>query len=274
MITSNGVMGGSFDRPDEHTLNEAVDSGYEWKLGPGGYYRTKAGVVHPDDLDKLEEPLQKVIQCAYDDLLMRVDWLYGAGTALGFNLRYDFSSNKKDIYYKLGDTEKRGYNFANSIGHLFAPSIEAAISAGSPPTIFSPLRLAGPGTGGTAAILPSFTMVPTDESGKNITGAWDRLQASIRTGESVIEGSNTNFTFPKGSNDIKRVFGVEEKTFHKQVKSEILKQISRDSEYGKEFRKMGKNPDIGVDAQGNIVLRNVQTGETLSTNWQLKDFLP
>lgn len=83
-----------------------------------------------------------------------------------------------------------------------------------------------------------------------------------------------NFTFPKSNKDMKSVFGIDDKTFHKEVKPEILKQIKNDPTYGKEFKKMGNNPDIGVDDSGNIVLKDVKTGKTLQTDWGFESFLP
>lgn len=44
--------------------------------------------------------------------------------------------------------------------------------------------------------------------------------------------------------------------------------------YSKEFKKMGNNPDSGVDGSGNIVLKDVRTGKTLQTNWSFESFIP
>ncbi|MBQ4900938.1 hypothetical protein KB559_19040 [Paenibacillus sp. Marseille-P2973] len=73
---------------------------------------------------------------------------------------------------------------------------------------------------------------------------------------------------------MKKVFGIDEKVFHKEVKPEILKQIRNDSKYGKDFKKMGNNPDIGIDQNGNIVIKDVKTGKTLPTDWSFDSFLP
>jgi len=85
---------------------------------------------------------------------------------------------------------------------------------------------------------------------------------------------NTDFKFPKSNSDIKKVFGIDNKVFHEQVKPEILKQIRNDPIYSKEFKLMGNNPDIGVDSVGNIVFKNVNTGKTLLTDWLFTNFLP
>jgi hypothetical protein len=61
---------------------------------------------------------------------------------------------------------------------------------------------------------------------------------------------------------------------HKEVKPVILDQIKKDSVYRKEFRKLGDNPDIGIDSHRNIVLKSVKTGKTLPTNWSFESFLP
>ena|GEM_PF-1912661 len=87
-------------------------------------------------------------------------------------------------------------------------------------------------------------------------------------------GKARDFKFPKSNNDMKKVFGVKDKVFHKEIKPEIIKQIKKDSVYSKEFRKMGNNPDIGVDDIGKIVLKDVKTGKTLLTNWSFESFIP
>lgn len=73
---------------------------------------------------------------------------------------------------------------------------------------------------------------------------------------------------------MKKIFGVNDKIFHKEIKPEILKQIKQDPVYSKAFKKMGNNPDIGVDSAGNIVLKDVKTGKTLPTNWSFENFKP
>ncbi|MCE5284537.1 MAG: hypothetical protein LLG02_01625 [Pelosinus sp.] len=80
--------------------------------------------------------------------------------------------------------------------------------------------------------------------------------------------------FPKSNSEMLKLFKIDSNTFHKQVKPEILKQIKQDPVYSKEFAKMGKNPDIGVDSLGNIVLKDVRSGEILQTNWSFSSFLP
>jgi hypothetical protein len=73
---------------------------------------------------------------------------------------------------------------------------------------------------------------------------------------------------------MKKIFGVNDKTFYKEIKPEIIKQINKDPVYSKEFKKMGNNPDIGIDGSGNIVLKDVRTGKTLQTNWSFESFIP
>jgi hypothetical protein len=55
---------------------------------------------------------------------------------------------------------------------------------------------------------------------------------------------------------------------------ELLKQIKKDPVYGKDFKKLGDNPDVGVDPKGNIILKDVRTGNTLNTDWPFENFLP
>lgn len=75
----------------------------------------------------------------------------------------------------------------------------------------------------------------------------------------------SNNIFPKSKQDIKRVFWINEKVFHKEIKPLILKDIRVSKEYSKQFNKMGNNPDIGIDDMGNIILKDVRSGKTLPT---------
>ena len=67
---------------------------------------------------------------------------------------------------------------------------------------------------------------------------------------------------------------------HKEVKPVILDQIKKDSVYRKEFRKLGDNPDIGIDSHRNIVFKSAKNSnsnsnsKTLPTNWSFESFLP
>lgn len=89
-----------------------------------------------------------------------------------------------------------------------------------------------------------------------------------------LEVKSVDYKFPKSNTDMKKIFNVNDKVFHKEIKPEILKQIKQDPKYGREFKKMGSNPDIGVDRAGNIVLKDVKTGKTLQTNWAFESFRP
>lgn len=50
-------------------------------------------------------------------------------------------------------------------------------------------------------------------------------------------------------------FGTNEKTFHRDIKPEIKKDLNADPKFRKWLNQFGDNPDIGVDSLGNIVLR-------------------
>ncbi|WP_207642560.1 DNRLRE domain-containing protein [Inediibacterium massiliense] len=80
--------------------------------------------------------------------------------------------------------------------------------------------------------------------------------------------------FPKSNREFKSILGIDKKVFHKEVKPVILKQIKGDSSYGKIFNKMGKNPDIGINELGNIVLKDVKNGKRIETDWRFEHFLP
>lgn len=84
----------------------------------------------------------------------------------------------------------------------------------------------------------------------------------------------SNNIFPKSKQDIKRVFWINEKVFHKEIKLLILKDIRVNKEYSKQFNKMGNNPDIGIDDMGNIILKDVRSGKTLPTKLKFKWYFP
>lgn len=79
--------------------------------------------------------------------------------------------------------------------------------------------------------------------------------------------------FPKSKNDIKNIFGITADNYHKNVKSVILKQINQDDIYADVFKTMGDNPDIGINKAGEIILKDVKTGQTLQTDWLFEWFI-
>jgi hypothetical protein len=111
---------------------------------------------------------------------------------------------------------------------------------------------------------------------KSLDGMGDDVLKSVGKEERLFKmqlfGSKT--IFPKSGSDIKSVFGVTDKVFHKEIKPEILKQIQSDPLYSKIFKTMGNNPDIGVDSLGNVILKDVRTGKILPTTWSFESFLP
>lgn len=88
------------------------------------------------------------------------------------------------------------------------------------------------------------------------------------------EGASKDYTFPKSKNDIKETYGVNHRTFHKEVKPEILKDVGKDNALNKALQKLGsKNPDIGVTSDGKVVLKNPSTGKTMETDLLIEWYL-
>jgi len=74
--------------------------------------------------------------------------------------------------------------------------------------------------------------------------------------------------FPPAAQLAKQL-GTNVEQFHNQVKPDII------SELRNEARKIGaRNPDIGVNDAGRIVLRNQQTGKTVITRVPISAFKP
>lgn len=89
-------------------------------------------------------------------------------------------------------------------------------------------------------------------------------------------GGSYNTKFPKGNKEFNKTFGTNENTFHRDIKPEIQKDLKADPELSKWLSKFGKNPDIGVDSLGNIVLRATKGAKPFAeivTNLKLEWFL-
>ena len=79
-------------------------------------------------------------------------------------------------------------------------------------------------------------------------------------------GQGNEAKFPSAKELGKRL-GVSEEKFHRDVKPEILKQFKKES------NQIGsKNPNVGVDESGNIVLQNPKTKQTVETGLPLDSF--
>jgi hypothetical protein len=72
-------------------------------------------------------------------------------------------------------------------------------------------------------------------------------------------------SFPSSKELAKRL-GISENDFHRVAKKDIIKEF-------KDLLKNIKNPDIGFDKAGNILLRDPRTGQTLVTNTPLSWFV-
>ena len=59
--------------------------------------------------------------------------------------------------------------------------------------------------------------------------------------------------------------GVSEDKFHNKTKKDILKDLN-------DKKKLGKNPDIGVNEAGNISLRSVENGREIQTDVPLSTY--
>jgi hypothetical protein len=76
---------------------------------------------------------------------------------------------------------------------------------------------------------------------------------------------NNNVTFPNAG-QLGRILGTTD--IH-GVKEQIIKD-NRDAANGIGAR----NPDIGVDGSGNVVLKNPQTGQTVNTGVPINSYKP
>ncbi|MCQ1530217.1 pre-toxin TG domain-containing protein [Lutispora saccharofermentans] len=71
-----------------------------------------------------------------------------------------------------------------------------------------------------------------------------------------------------------RTYGLGKGRFH-EVKGDILKQLtSKDSPYKALMKKVGDNPDIGLDDLGNIVIKSRKNGVQFETDLSFDSFLP
>ena len=103
--------------------------------------------------------------------------------------------------------------------------------------------------------------------GAAIAGQGGRVAAFAKN--NPVKGSG-NYKFPD-ANEIAKRLGVDAKTFHKEIKPQIL----GDENIASFAKKIGAdNPDIGINSSGNIVLKNPINGKTIDTDIPLSDFEP
>ena len=94
---------------------------------------------------------------------------------------------------------------------------------------------------------------------------------------SNTKSKNDSISFKKISpNEIEKKYNLKRGQFHREVKQDILKELtSKNSMYKDEMKKMGKNPDIYLSSNGQIQIVSTQhKGRLFKTNWNIKQFLP
>ena len=95
-----------------------------------------------------------------------------------------------------------------------------------------------------------------------VTQSW--TEPTVET--ELPDKSIMQVTFPSATELAKRL-GVSAKTYHKKTKGHIK------GDFKKESQKIGTtNPDIGINDDGNIVLRNPKTSETIETDVPLDSY--
>ncbi|WP_146140858.1 hypothetical protein [Haliangium sp. UPWRP_2] len=97
----------------------------------------------------------------------------------------------------------------------------------------------------------------------NTLGGWlfSKAKTEVGAGAAKVE-------FPS-ADQLARKLGVSESQFHRQIKPGIVQDLAP------EARRLGtKNPDIGVDSAGRVVLRNPKTGDTIITDVLLESYRP
>ncbi len=92
----------------------------------------------------------------------------------------------------------------------------------------------------------------------------ENIEEQIGSKNEKTNETKSKEKFPD-ANELAKEFGISKEKFHKSIKPELKKDFSADMKKIK-----STNPDIGFDEQGNIVLRNPQTGQTINTKTPLK----
>jgi hypothetical protein len=103
-----------------------------------------------------------------------------------------------------------------------------------------------------------------------VNGAGAVARRIAPSGDGVLRLANpqAGSLFPQAS-QLARQLGTNGATFHRVIKPQIVRDFTA------ELRQLGaRNPDIGVDSLGNIMLRNPQTGATITTNTPLAAYRP
>jgi hypothetical protein len=76
-----------------------------------------------------------------------------------------------------------------------------------------------------------------------------------------------SYKFP-GKKELAKRLNVTVERFHRETKKDITERFS-----GVLQKKGIKNPDIGTDSLGNIVLKDPRTGKTILTEVPLSNFI-
>lgn len=112
------------------------------------------------------------------------------------------------------------------------------------------------------------------------TGAIPGIMFSMGGGSSSSgsggSSSASDARFPKSDNDFSEIFGVNRKTFHNQIKPDVLRDVRADEGLRRWLRRYGTNPDIGVNPDGFIVLRSTSgstRGTTIVTDLRIEWFI-
>ena len=87
-------------------------------------------------------------------------------------------------------------------------------------------------------------------------------------------GSSSNFK-KYSAKEIERKYGMKSGQYHREVKENILKDLKKDSNYRSLLKKMGKNPDIYLSADGQIqIVSTVYRGRSFITQLYIQFYLP
>ncbi len=203
-------------------------------------------------------------------MFIQPDWFEVTKAGVGTN-RYAYSGNDPVNARDPGGNYFDGVKFAKALAKAGVTTVADGPEPGPADVLAGIMVIAAIVDVVTDALEPSEPSGP--KVGKSVTQLTDEdIAAGYRNDENgnvvdkngnIVDTSqlpSTQSTEPPTYNvrDILRVLSVDKRVFHKSVKPQIVRDFRQD------LTKTGvRNPDIGMNNNGNIVFRDPRTGDTV-----------
>ena len=195
------------------------------------------------------------------------DFVQGVGSGVLESVSYN-ESDKIEVYYDR-DNELI-YLIGKTVGSGAMTVIGAisttACAAGD--VIVAPTGVGELVTVPATVYCGTVTVSAATNTGANIAKIINEVKSS---------GGSSGGSYKKYSPDqIEKNYGLKKGQFHKEVKQDILANLtSKNSPYKDLMKKMGNNPDVYLDSSGNIqIVSTAYKGKSFVTDLNINNFIP